>query len=305
MPKQIHVIINPASGKEQAVLKMINTVFEEAGAEWDASITHQAGDARRYAEEAASSSVDLVAAYGGDGTVMEVATGLMGTGIPLAILPGGTANVMAVELEIPRDLKFACQLAAGDEGIVRQVDMGRSDDHHFLLRIGIGLEAEMVEGADRELKDRLGYLAYGLSALQALREPTVARYQLTLDGSQVESEGITCIITNAGSLGQPGLSLSPKIDISDGVLDVLVLRQADLSSLLSVAASVLDGSGESDSLQHWQARELTVETDPAQSVQGDGEPWGHTPISVTVIPEAVRIVAPSNEQRARRRDEHD
>lgn len=293
MRKQIHVVINPAAGREQAVLKTINAAFADAGVVWDASVTHEAGDARRYAEEASRSGVDVVAAYGGDGTVMEVATGLMGSGIPLAILPGGTANVMAAELEIPRELELACKLAAGDEGVIRQVDMGRSNDRHFLLRLGIGLEAEMVEGADRELKDRLGYLAYALSALQALRQPTIARYQLTLDGSEVESEGITCIVSNAGSLGQPGLSLSPKIDISDGLLDVLVLRQADLGSLLSAAASVLDGSGRSESIQHWQARDVAVETEPSQSVQSDGEPWGHTPVSVTVIPEAVGIVAPN------------
>jgi diacylglycerol kinase (ATP) len=304
VPKRIYVIINPAAGKQQAVLHTINQVFRAARVKWDVSVTQAAGDALHYAREAVSSGFDLVAAYGGDGTIMEVAAGLIGSDVPLAILPGGTANVMAIELEVPRELELACELAAGGSGLIRQVDMGQSGDHYFLLRMGIGLEAEMVEGADRDLKDRLGYLAYGLSALQALRQPSVARYHLSLDGSHVESEGITCIITNAGSLGQPGLSLSPRIDVSDGLLDVLVLRQADLGSLLSVAASVLDGIGEAEPVQHWQARELTVDTDPPQSVQGDGEPWGKTPVSITVVPRAVGIVTPPEGQLANRRTEH-
>ena len=88
--KKVHVIINPAAGHDEPILNVLNHVFHPAGVEWDNSLTHQSGDATRLAAEAAASGVDLVAAYGGDGTQMEVANGLMGTGVPQAILPGGT-----------------------------------------------------------------------------------------------------------------------------------------------------------------------------------------------------------------------
>ena len=99
--QRVHVVINPASGQNQPILNVLNDVFHSAGVKWDVSLTHQAGDAARQAREAAASGVDLVAAYGGDGTQMEVANGLMGTGVPQAILAGGTGNAIAHELGLP------------------------------------------------------------------------------------------------------------------------------------------------------------------------------------------------------------
>ena len=103
--KRIQVIINPAAGHDEPILNVLNDVFHPAGVEWDISITHKFGDATRLAKEAVASGVDLVAGYGGDGTQMEVANGLLGSGVPQAILPGGTGNAMAHDLNVPINLK--------------------------------------------------------------------------------------------------------------------------------------------------------------------------------------------------------
>jgi diacylglycerol kinase (ATP) len=294
MAKRIQVIINPAAGQERPVLGILNSIFHPAGVEWDVSITNKEGDARRLAREAADAGVDVVAAYGGDGTVMEVASGLLGTGTPLAIFPGGTANVMSVELGVSSDLAEACALVCGDVGEIVSIDMGQvNGENYFILRTGIGLEAEMVEGADRSLKDRIGSLAYALSALQALRDPPWSQYRLTLDGQEIESEGITCLICNSGSLGQQGLTLSPNISVRDGLLDVLVLQRAEISSILSVVRDVVTGNESTrGDLQHWQAREITVEAVPPQDVQLDGELLGQTPVTAKVLPGVVRVIVP-------------
>src|SRR5512143_3024271 len=96
--KNIHIIINPAAGKREPALSIINSAMKEAGIKWEASITHQAGDGVRLAKAAAKEGIDALAVYGGDGTLMEASSGLMGSEIPLVILPGGSANVMATEL---------------------------------------------------------------------------------------------------------------------------------------------------------------------------------------------------------------
>ena len=212
--------------------------------------------------------------------------------MPLAIFPGGTANVMSVELGIPSDLAEAMALVCEEECATRLVDMGRVGDGYFLLRIGVGFEAEMVEGADRGLKDKLGVLAYGLSAVQALRDPPVSRYRITIDDREIETEGMTCIIANTGSFGKIGLSLAPTIDVSDGRLDVIVVRKADLPSLLSVTASLVAGSENAEPLQHWQGRTVSVVADPPQTVQVDGEVLGETPVSATILPAALRVIVP-------------
>lgn len=292
-PRRLHIILNPAAGRDEPILKTLNVALQTAEVDWEVFVTKKAGDAMRYAQNAAREGVDVVAVYGGDGTVMEVASGLVGTEIPIAIIPGGTANVMAVEVGILGDLVESCALAVHPSPLIRKVDMGKIDDRYFLLRVGMGLEAAMVEGADREKKDRLGVLAYALSALQALTDPPMAKYRLTMDGNTVEVEGVTCIVANSGSIGmRAGMTLAPNISVSDGLLDVIVLRRADLGGLFSVAASVVGGQENRQDLPSWQARQVTVEADPPQTVQADGEVLGETPVTIQVVPEAVRIIVP-------------
>jgi diacylglycerol kinase (ATP) len=296
--KRIAVIVNPASGQDRPVLSILNRVFHPAGVDWDVFVTKRAGDARRYAEAAVEAGYDAVGVYGGDGTVAQAASGLIGKPTPLAIFPGGTANVMSFELGIPGDLPEAVALVFDETAKIRQVDVGRvagrdGQERYFVLRVGIGFEAEMVGGADRGLKDRLGDLAYALSALNALREPPMARYRLTLDGREVESEGMTCIVANSGSMGRTGLSLAPGIDVSDGLLDVLVIRRSDLPALLSLAASLIRGKDTAEPLQRWQAREVAVAADPPQTVTVDGEIVEGTPFAAEVIPRAVRVLVPA------------
>ena len=108
--KRVLVIINPASGQAQPVLHTLNRVFTEAEIDWPVAITKGDGDAAQAAAQAASADVDAVAVYGGDGTVMEVANALHGTSLPMAILPGGTANVLSIELDVPGQLKAAARL---------------------------------------------------------------------------------------------------------------------------------------------------------------------------------------------------
>jgi YegS/Rv2252/BmrU family lipid kinase len=292
MIKHIHVVVNPVAGQEKPILGTLNRVFHPAGVDWDVKVTKEAGDARRYAQEAVKSGVDAVAVYGGDGTVMETASGLIGTDVPLAIFPGGTANVMSVELGIPGDLAQASALVCGEARELRKVDMGQVNDHNFLLRVGTGFEADLVEGAPREMKDRVGNLAYVISGFQALNNSKMTRYQLTLDGKEVEIEGITCMIANSGNVGQPGLTLAPDISVSDGLLDVIVIRAGDVGSILSVVASVITRNENAGPLQHWQAREIKLVSEPSQAVQADGEILGKTPVNIRVIPQAVSVIVP-------------
>ena len=241
IPRQVWVVINPAAGQDQPMLKSLNQAFQERGVAWEIALTKGKGDGERLARQAVQSGAELVMVYGGDGTVMECAAGLIESQVPLAILPGGTANVMARELGLPGDLEKSIHLALNPKSRIRHVDMGQIEEKKFLLRAGIGFEAEMVEGADRELKNRLGVLAYGLAALQALADPPLARYRLCLDGSEVACEGLACIVAISGNLGTQGIALSPKTDISDGLLDVFVVSKTDLPSLVSMAISVVSG----------------------------------------------------------------
>jgi len=290
--RKIQVIINPASGKNEPILNTLNDVFHPAGVAWDVSITYGAGDATLHAREAAAAGVDVVAAYGGDGTVLEVASGLVGSHVPLAILPGGTANMLAAELGIPDALRAAAELILSPDKTLRAVDMGQVGDD-FFFHLGMGVEGTRIERADREAKDSSGMLAYLTSLLQSVREREPVCYTLTLDGQREQVEGINCMITTFGSLGVGGLKLSKQIDPSDGLLDVIVIRQVDLRQLAEAAASVVAEGDLSGPLLHWQVREVRIEADPPpETVTRDGEVYEVAEIAAHVVPGAIHVLVP-------------
>jgi YegS/Rv2252/BmrU family lipid kinase len=238
-----------------------------------------------------------VASYGGDGTVMEVARGLMGsavpgTGVPLAILPGGSANLMAVELGIPKDLEKATQIIADPESLTRQVDVGLLGESYFLLRVGIGFGARKVAYADRKMKNRFGVLAYSVAAVKALKDTKSAHYRFTLDGKLIEADGVTCLIDNAGNMGIQGIQPAKNISVSDGVLDVLLVASQGMGKVIASGPSLLDTDKPEPVIEHWQARQIRIEVDPPQPVQVDGEMVDDTPISAEVLPGALKVIIP-------------
>jgi YegS/Rv2252/BmrU family lipid kinase len=305
MSRLVYVIANPAAGQGNFDIRELNTRFSAAEIEWEVFFTKKWGDAEALARRALDDGANVVAAYGGDGTVAEVGGALVGTGIPIAILPGGTANVMSVELGIPPTFGEALGVICYEELTIRPVDVGKVDDGYFLLRLSLGLEARMVEGADRSLKDRLGTLAYALSALRALAAPEVLRYDFEIDGQKLSEEGIACIIANSANLGRVGLQLAPDVSVSDGYLDIFVVNSASMPTVMTLLGSVLGqearvvtaeelGSEPSQprTVRHWRAKEITVASTPPSSVQGDGEMIGETPKQVSVLPAALQVVVP-------------
>ncbi len=294
--KNIRVIMNPASGQKNPPLKKLNTLFTEAGYEWDVAVTKELGDGSVLTKKAIHDGVDIVAVYGGDGTVMDVACGLQGSDIPLAILPGGTGNVLSTELGIPHNLDEAVALLTHPSQYrIRAIDLGNTNDKKFpgfALRAGVGLEANMLEGTDREAKNKYGIFAYIMGGIQALRDVGKSCYQLELDNETVEVKGLTCLIANAGAFGVPGLTLDPCISIDDGLLDVFVIRKTDLMGLFSIAAAVVGGTEVKDPVQHWQVKKVKIEADPVQSTQADGEMWGKSPIEIQVAHKSLKVIVP-------------
>jgi YegS/Rv2252/BmrU family lipid kinase len=295
MAKKVHIVINPASGQPQPILNQINDVFYPAGVDWDVSLTQKSGDATRFARQAITDGAEIVGAYGGDGTVMEVAQAVQDGDIPMAILPGGTANLMSVELGIPKDLTQAAQIIVDPGSVVRYVDMGQVGNQRFMLRVGIGFAGDKVKIADRELKDKWGILAYSIAGLKALKTTPVAQYHITVDGAEYETDGKTCLIDNAGNMGTQRVTAAKSISVSDGLLDVIVVRDASVGSWIAVGDQILGRKSNPEDVKHWQGREIKIECDPPQTVQGDGEIWDPTPVSATVLPGVLPVLTSTGE----------
>jgi diacylglycerol kinase (ATP) len=293
--RKVHVIINPAAGVERPILGLLNNEFCKAGIEWDARLTHKSGDARRLAKEALDAGCDMVAAHGGDGTVMEVAYALHGTDVPLAIFPGGTGNVMAAELGIAYDLPTAVGLITNNQYELRSVDMAEANsEYKFLLRTVVGFEADMVNETSQELKNRFGLLAYAFTALNKLRDLQQTSYQIKVDGKEYDAMGISAMIANSGNVALGGMTLSKQVNVSDGLLDLLVFTNANLNTMINVTAAMVAGADatERPEILHWQGREISIEARPRQSIAVDGDMIDAEKVEARLLSGGVKVAVP-------------
>jgi YegS/Rv2252/BmrU family lipid kinase len=292
--RNIHIIINPGSGKEKSILPVINTFMQAAGIRWEASITHKAGDAIRLTRTASRNKLDAIAVYGGDGTVTEVVNGLVGTEIPLIILPGGSANVIANELGIPWNLKEACALISQNPLRTRNIDVGQLNNRYFIAGISIGFGADLIKGAKREAKSKFGILAYFFSLFTAMQKLKLTIYHLKVDGVSHEVSGITCIVANAGNLGFTKVSLDKHIDICDGLLDIVIVRKADLKLLKLIAITLIKRRRPDnfELVKHLQGKEISISSNHKQIIQCDGEILENLPLHIKIVPGAIRVLIP-------------
>jgi len=292
--KNIHIIINPAAGIGESILPIINTSMKKADILWEASITHKALDAIQLTKAAVKKGVDALAVYGGDGTLTEVISGLIGSEVPLVILPGGSANVMATELSIPTGLEEACALMSQEPLETKTIDVGQSDKRYFISGISLGLGADIVKGANRQTKNKIGIFAYFLSAAAALKKTKKNVYHLKIDGQEHKVQGLTCIITNTGNIGFSHISFDKHIDVSDGLLDVIVVRKANLSlfKLMVVTLIKRQRPDNLELVEHWQGKNINVYSSSKQTVQCDGEVLEKIPLHIKIIPGAIKVLVP-------------
>ena len=283
----IHVIVNPASGPDRPILNTLNDVFRKHGVDWDVSITKRYGDASRQAREAISRGVDLVVGYGGDGTQHELANAVIGTNMPMGILPGGTGNGFAREMGIPKDLREAVELLCTCRN-VRHVDAARVGGEYFIQRLYAGVPPESQ--TSREMKERFGLLAYAVTVPKQILRAKESDYQLTVDGRTICVSGIKCYIVNSGRTGT-GLTVDADFSPTDGLLDVFVVSRKPLS-VMSAEARFLRLPTADAGLYYWRGKEITIEAQPAQAIWMDGEHQGNSPVTAQVVPGGLAVVAP-------------
>jgi len=288
--KHVHFIINPASGKEEPILSLIHQAFKGSKINWAVSVTQPDLDAGIIATKLIGHT-DLVVVYGGDGCVTAVAAALHGTKTPMAILPAGTANVMAKELCIPLATADALAILQKGKHRLKAVDMGTVNGMPFLLRVNLGIMADMVLEAGRGLKDQIGQLAYGISAIKTVAKAEPIRYHLKIDDRLITTAGVSLTVTNSGHMGVGEMELQPGISITDGLLDVILMKDNNLLSVLKVAGSALLQQ-QSETLEHWRAKKVVIRLDKAQSFICDDTERRAKKLTIEIVPKSIFIVVP-------------
>ena len=277
---RLAVILNPIKVEDTAAFKAL---VEDRAAKlgWSPPVWYEttiADPGRSMAHDAAMNGAELVVVCGGDGTVRTVCAELAGTGIPVGVVPAGTGNLLARNLALPLYLNAAIDVAL--DGQDRAIDLVRiagdliEPDEHFLVMAGMGFDAAIMEGANEQLKAKVGWLAYFVAGGRHLMFPAM-RVEISVDdGPFTRHRARTIVVGNVGFL-QAGLPLLPDATIDDGRIDVVLINPARFLSWLRVVARVITrGKKTDETVNRMTGRKVVVVAAHDTPRQVDGDPIG-------------------------------
>lgn len=285
--KKMLFIVNPVSGGRgkrrlmKAVLFMLDRHFER-----EVVYTRHAGHAVQLARE---SDADVVVAVGGDGTVHEVAQGLLGTDKILGIIPCGSGDGLALHLGISRIPEMAVQVL--NRGEVRKIDCGEVDGEPFFCTVGLGFDAEVAW--QFAASSRRGLFTYLSLAWKIWKHYRVQDYTIEIDGERFQTKAVMVTVANANQWGNYA-RIAPSASLEDGLLDVTVVLPFKTREIPLLAAKLLDGRADtSDRTRMLSGREIRITRHEAGSAHRDGDPFREgTRMYVRVRPSALRVLAP-------------
>lgn len=252
---------------------------------------------RRAARRAVKRGDDIVVVVGGDGAVLQVATRVAGSKVSIGVVPTGTGNLLAGNLDLPHDPRKAVEVIV--RGRRRRIDVGRTvvdgRTRCFTVACGIGYDAEVMDETPRKEKTRFGQAAYLAHAWERLSGLRNRPHVITLDRERLETEAAQVFIANQGRV-LPAVTTRRPVRPDDGRLDVILVRaNGPLPGLLAGFEALTQRSlGDSDGGRAFRARarRVRVETEPPRLVELDGSVVGTTPVEVEVMPKALRIMVP-------------
>jgi YegS/Rv2252/BmrU family lipid kinase len=290
MDGPVCLIVNPHAGGGRAMrlLPGVESALRSMGRAFRVEPTASMEHARELARGARDAG-EIVAAMGGDGITGAVAGELRdGRGL-LVVLPGGRGNDFARKLGIPHDPVAACELL--EHGRERRVDLADAGDVAFLGILSAGLDSDVNERANTT-RLPLGTSVYVYGALRALATWRSAGWTVAVDGEEHGFSGYSVAVSNSGIFGG-GMRLVPDASVDDGLLDVVLIGEQRKLAYLRGLTRVFKGTHLNDpAVTLLRGREISFRADRAFTAYADGDPVAPLPLTVRVLPGALRVVAP-------------
>ncbi|MFL6164417.1 MAG: diacylglycerol/lipid kinase family protein [Jatrophihabitantaceae bacterium] len=286
----VAAVVNPVKRSDLDALK--RAITDRAGGPVGWWLTSEDDPGTGQSEQAVADGAKLVLVCGGDGTAAACAAVLAGTGVAMAVVPDGTGNLLARNLDIPLELPRALDVAF--EGSDRQLDVLDAGDHRFLVMAGLGFDAALIRDTDERLKARIGWLAYLAGFARAVRRHRKTRYEITLDGQPpLHRRAIGVLVGNVGQL-EAGITLLPDAAPDDGLLDVIVLMPRTARDWLVLAGRILTrrpaAGRQADILR---GRRVRIVAEHPVPYEYDGDFVGErSELAVEVLPGALLLRCP-------------
>ncbi len=289
------LVINPVSGVSQPdiIRNRFERSFQEAG--WETRVYQTTGDEilEEVVREQATGEIGMVVASGGDGTISEVGSGLAYSGIPLGILPTGTWNALAHNLGIPIFFEDAMHLLLKPHRQMK-IDSLEVNGRHYLLNVGIGLSAAVIQSTLRHQKRRFGFLAYVWNFLAQASGLRQRSFRLGIDGRETKVRATELMVINSSIIGFGELPTVLEIYPDDGKVEIIALRAPTIFGLGLIAANILIGrQRKTPGFVSFSANQkISIRTRRRLVVQADGEIIGHTPVEITLHHACVDVIVP-------------
>jgi YegS/Rv2252/BmrU family lipid kinase len=290
------VIVNPRGGRRRGgdVLKLIQPALMAADIDLNVLTTTHAGHAFQFAQEMDLRRCDGICIVGGDGTIHEVADGLLQRSepitVPLGIIPAGTGNTVAQHLKCDTPLEAARRIALGEvlPLDVIQVKLGERTVHCIDM-VGWGAVSDINANAERWRM--LGRQRYAIAALWQIVLARRRHATLILDGQSHSDDFLFIIACNPKYTGA-GMQLAPRAELNDGLMDVVVVRNASRRQMLNLFSKVFDGSHvHLECVEYHQVKSFEIRTEGQDRMNLDGEMKGLSPVAAEVLPSALRVFA--------------
>lgn len=288
-------IFNPAAGTTDP--DKVRRIFQEACTQfgWQAEVheTKKGEDLAPVVLRGLQNGCDVVMAGGGDGTVSAVASALVGSDIALAIVPVGTANLLARGLNLPMQLEKTFAALAHSKDVLK-LDVMRIEERFYVLNCSVGISSNVMENTSRASKNRFGMAAYIWTTLRRLTGIQPHRFHLVIDGVHHIVRASEVFISDSMFLIGEVVTRDIKVEADDGQLEVFVVKARTLwDYFLLLIDMVLGRTRHSLKMSYFPAREqIEIYTRRPLTVQADGEIVCNTPVTVEVVPKAVRVLLP-------------
>jgi len=288
------LVLNPVAGKKRASKKIVNLLRKElGGSSWDFDIvlTEQRGHGYYLAKEAEAEGYELVVAIGGDGTVKEVASGLVHTGVALGIIPTGSGNGLARDLHIPLNLKGACRALLS--GRKREVDTGVINGRYFFSTAGLGFDARIGLLYNKRSKGRRGVLPYFYIGVKEFFLFRPEPLQVQIEDLHLKVSPLLITIANCRQYGG-GAQIAPRAKIDDGLLDLCILNNMSLPWALLNLPKLFTGKIDSiPQMDYHQIGQAEIIREKPGPIHLDGDPFIETPtLKVSLLPKSLVVWAP-------------
>ena len=287
-----YFIVNPRAGVGTGLYARRKVEEIVKGGVGEMKVLRRGEDIEVAVEQALYQRATDIIAVGGDGTVGGAAGMLAGKEAKLGIVPAGTANMFARELGLPLGIGESLDLIMGKHD-TRRIDVMDVNGRRFIHQVVLGASSEALSKVTAAEKRLLRRSVYALMGLRMFRDFQPMRVRARIDGHDARGWSSQVLIANAGILGVHPLRLGPDIKVDDGAVDVVFMRGRSRTSFIIAGLYLLGGRYDEALLDSYKARgSVFIETEPRTMIKADGEFIGYTPLELTVLPAAVKVIVP-------------